>query len=52
VVVAVGPAGGLGAQDLDTLKAADFVGERFALHTLRAETACVAALAILGDRYR
>lgn len=52
VVVAVGPAGGLCAQDLDTLKAAGFVGERFALHTLRAETACVAALAILGDRYR
>ncbi len=52
VVVAVGPAGGLGAQDLDTLQAAGFAGERFALHTLRAETACVAALAILGDRYR
>lgn len=52
VVVAVGPAGGLGARDLDTLKAAGFVGERFALHTLRAETACVAALAILGDRFR
>jgi 16S rRNA (uracil1498-N3)-methyltransferase len=52
VVVAVGPAGGLGAQDLDALKAAGFAGERFALHTLRAETACVAALAILGDRYR
>jgi 16S rRNA (uracil1498-N3)-methyltransferase len=52
VVVAVGPAGGFGAQDLDTLKAKGFVGERFALHTLRAETACVAALAILGDRFR
>ena len=52
VVVAVGPAGGFGAQDLDALKAAGFTGERFALHTLRAETACVAALAILGDRYR
>jgi 16S rRNA (uracil1498-N3)-methyltransferase len=52
VVVAVGPAGGLGAQDLDTLTARGFVGERFALHTLRAETACVAAMAILGDRYR
>jgi 16S rRNA (uracil1498-N3)-methyltransferase len=52
VVVAVGPAGGLSAQDLDTLKAKGFVGERFALHTLRAETACVAATAILGDRYR
>lgn len=52
VVVAVGPAGGLSAQDLDTLKAAGFLAERFALHTLRAETACVAALAILGDRFR
>ncbi|MBX7183875.1 MAG: 16S rRNA (uracil(1498)-N(3))-methyltransferase [Vicinamibacteria bacterium] len=52
VVVAVGPAGGFGPQDLDALMAAGFAGERFALHTLRAETACVAALAILGDRYR
>jgi len=52
VVVAVGPAGGLSDQDLDTLKAKGFTGERFALHTLRAETACVAAIAILGDRFR
>jgi 16S rRNA (uracil1498-N3)-methyltransferase len=52
VVVAVGPAGGLGAMDLDALRAKGFVAEHFALHTLRAETACVAAVAILGDRYR
>ncbi len=52
VVVAVGPAGGLSGQDLGTLEAAGFVRERFALHTLRSETACVAALAILGERFR
>lgn len=52
VVVAVGPAGGLSGQDLEILDAAGFARERFALHTLRSETACVAALAILGDRYR
>lgn len=52
VVVAVGPAGGLSARDLEILDAAGFARERFALHTLRAETACLAALAILGDRYR
>ncbi len=52
VVVAVGPAGGLGPRDLQTLEGSGFIRERFALHTLRAETACVAALAILGDRYR
>lgn len=52
VVVAVGPAGGLSVQDLETLDAGGFARERFALHTLRAETACVAALAILGDRFR
>ncbi|MBP9945800.1 MAG: 16S rRNA (uracil(1498)-N(3))-methyltransferase [Vicinamibacteria bacterium] len=52
VVVAVGPAGGLSAGDLATLTAAGFTPERFALHTLRSETACVAALAILGNRYR
>ncbi len=51
VALAVGPAGGLSAGDLETLRAAGFVGERFALHTLRAETACVAAIAILGDRF-
>ncbi len=52
VVVAVGPAGGLSVRDLEILDRAGFARERFALHTLRAETACVAALAILGDRYR
>lgn len=52
VRVAVGPAGGLSGPDLQALDAAGFVRERFALHTLRAETACVAALAILGDRHR
>jgi 16S rRNA (uracil1498-N3)-methyltransferase len=52
VVVAVGPAGGLGPKDLEVLDAAAFVRERFALHTLRAETACIAAIAILGDRFR
>jgi len=52
VVIAVGPAGGLSVQDLEILDAAGFAAERFAVHTLRAETACVAALAILGDRYR
>lgn len=52
VVIAVGPAGGLSAGDLDILRTAAFLPERFALHTLRAETACIAALAILGDRYR
>ena len=52
IIIAVGPAGGLGAQDLETLGTADFIRESFALHTLRAETACLAAVAILGDRYR
>jgi 16S rRNA (uracil1498-N3)-methyltransferase len=52
VVIAVGPAGGLSVKDLGTLEAAGFVRERFALHTLRSETACVAALAILGERFR
>ncbi len=52
VVVAVGPAGGLSVQDLETLDTAGFARERFALHTLRSETACVAAIAILGDRFR
>lgn len=52
VVIAVGPAGGLSGQDLELLDTAGFARERFALHTLRAETACLAALAILGDRYR
>ena len=52
VVVAVGPAGGLSPGDLATLTAAGFTPERFALHTLRSETACIAALAILGNRYR
>lgn len=52
VVVAVGPAGGFGPADLASLAQAGFAPERFALHTLRSETACVAALAILGNRYR
>jgi 16S rRNA (uracil1498-N3)-methyltransferase len=52
VVVAVGPAGGLSTSDLQALDAAGFVRERFALHTLRAETACLAAVAILGARFR
>lgn len=51
IVVAVGPAGGLSAADLAALDSAGFVRERFALHTLRSETACVAALAVLGARY-
>jgi len=52
VVVAVGPAGGLSETDLQCLDTGGFARERFALHTLRAETASVAALAILGDRFR
>jgi len=52
IVVAVGPAGGLGPKDLAALDTAGFTRERFALHTLRAETACLAALAILGNRFR
>ncbi len=52
VAVAVGPAGGLSVRDLEILDTAGFCRERFALHTLRSETACLAALAILGDRYR
>jgi 16S rRNA (uracil1498-N3)-methyltransferase len=52
VVVAVGPSGGLSPADLHELTAAGFLPERFAPHTLRSETACLAALAILGDRFR
>lgn len=52
LVVAVGPAGGLSPGDLATLTAAGFTPERFALHTLRSETACIAAVAILAQRYR
>ena len=51
VVVAVGPAGGLSPSDLDLLTGAGFTRERLALHTLRSETACLAALAVLGARY-
>ena len=51
-VVAVGPAGGLSPNDLSMLSAAGFVAERFAPHTLRSETACIAALAILGERFK
>lgn len=52
VVVGVGPAGGLTRGDLDLFHAAGFSPESFALHTLRSETACIAALAILGERFR
>lgn len=52
VTVAVGPAGGFAASDLTALGDAGFIPERLAPHTLRAETACIAAIAILGDRYR
>lgn len=52
VVVAVGPAGGLSQGDLAILAGAGFIPERFALHTLRSETACIAAVAILAQRYR
>ncbi len=52
VVVAVGPAGGFSGADVEALTAASFSPERFALHTLRSETACLAALAILGARHR
>jgi 16S rRNA (uracil1498-N3)-methyltransferase len=51
VVVAVGPAGGLSPGDLRLLNAAGFSPERFALHTLRSETACLAAVSILGARF-
>lgn len=51
VLIAVGPAGGLAPRDLEILEGAGFSRERFALHTLRAETACLAALAILGHRF-
>ena len=52
VVVAVGPAGGLGSNDLAILGHASFAPARLSLHTLRSETACIAAIAILGDRFR
>ena len=51
MTVAVGPAGGLSPFDLDVLARAGFSPMRLALHTLRSETACLAALAILGERY-
>lgn len=51
VTVAVGPAGGLSPDDLQILTGAGFCGLRLAPHTLRSETACLAALAILGARY-
>lgn len=51
VRVAVGPAGGFGPRDLELLGRAGFRAESFALHTLRAETACLAALSILGARF-
>jgi 16S rRNA (uracil1498-N3)-methyltransferase len=52
VVVAIGPAGGLATTDLALLRGAGFTPERFAIHTLRSETACIAAVAILGDRFK
>ena len=52
VRVAVGPAGGLSPVDVSLLISAGFRPERLALHTLRAETACIAAIAILGARFR
>jgi 16S rRNA (uracil1498-N3)-methyltransferase len=52
IVVAVGPAGGLATTDLALLRGAGFTSERFAIHTLRSETACIAAVAILGDRFK
>jgi 16S rRNA (uracil1498-N3)-methyltransferase len=51
VTVVVGPAGGLGSADLELLTAAGFLRERFALHILRSETACIAAIAVLGARH-
>jgi len=51
LVVVVGPAGGLSSADLEVLTGAGFTRERFALHTLRSETACIAAIAVLGARY-
>lgn len=52
LIVAVGPAGGLTDGDLNVLSAAGFRPELMATHTLRSETACIAAVAILGDRFR
>ncbi len=52
IVVAVGPAGGLSDRDRARLEGAGFGPLRLAAHTLRSETACIAAVAILGDRYR
>ncbi len=52
LVVAVGPAGGLSRSDLDLLSDAGFRPERLAAHTLRSETACIAAVAILGHRFK
>lgn len=51
VIVAVGPAGGLSPTDLAGLTGAGFVPESLASHTLRSETACIAAVAILGHRF-
>ncbi len=52
VVVAVGPPGGLTRGDLGLLGGAGFSAEHLALHTMRSETAGIAAMAILGDRFR
>lgn len=52
VIVAVGPAGGLSEGDLRALDEAGFTPKRLAVHTLRSETACIAAIAILGHRFR
>lgn len=51
VLVAVGPSGGLSPTDIAPLEAAGFEAVRLAPHTLRSETACMAAVAILGDRF-
>lgn len=51
VIIVVGPAGGLSSADMEPLIAAGFRRERYALHTLRSETACIAAIAVLGARH-
>jgi len=51
VVLAVGPAGGISGGDLNALRSAGFAPLSLARHTLRAETACIAGIAILASRY-
>ncbi len=50
VTVLVGPEGGLTPAELETARAAGFVGLRLGTRTLRAETAAVAALAVIQAR--